>query len=88
MARRTAAVHVFALPGRRLQAVNRSATVAGGTRLRRRLSKIFQREMRGRRLRCQAPPRVGTNGNSHRRICQSPRTQRRRRRAWARRLEG
>jgi hypothetical protein len=43
MARRTAAVHVFALPGRRLQPANRSATVAGGTRLRRRLSKIFQR---------------------------------------------
>ena len=63
-------------------------SLAGGRRLRRRLSKIFHREMSGRRLRSQAPPRVGTNGNSHIRICQSPRTQRRRRRAWASRLEG
>ena len=88
MPRRTAAVHVTALPGRNSQAAKRSAIVAGGITLRRRLSKIFQREMSGRRLRSQVPPRVGTKGNSHVRICQSPRTQRRCRRAWASTLEG
>ncbi len=34
------------------------------------------------------PERVGTQGNSQRRICQSPRTQRCWRRAWARTLAG
>jgi oligopeptidase B len=44
-------------------------------RLRRRLSKIFQRESSESGLFCQ-PPAVGTHGNSHGRICQSPRVQR------------
>ena len=43
--------------------------------------------MSGRRLRS-SPPRDGTNGNSQSRICQSPRTQRCWRRAWASTLDG
>ena len=42
------------------------SSVAGGTRLRRRLSRIFQRAISGRRLRCQ-PVRDGTNGKQPRR---------------------
>ena len=53
-----------ALPGRTVQPRRSTASVAGAIRLRRRLSRIFQRAMSGRRLRCR-PVRDGTNGNSH-----------------------
>ena len=41
-------------PGSTVQPRTRSSTVAGATRARRRLSRIFQRAMRDSRLRCQA----------------------------------
>jgi hypothetical protein len=74
-------------PGSQVHAEASNATSPGATRLRRRLSKIFQRLMSGSRLRSR-PCRVGTTGSSHDRICQSPRTQRCWRRAWASTLEG
>ena len=76
-----------AWPGRSVQPSTRRVSVAGGTRLRRRLSRIFHRAMSGRRFRV-TPVRDGTKGNSHHRICQSPRTHRCWRRACARTLEG
>jgi len=84
---RAIAVHATGDPGRTVQPRSRSATVAGAIRLRRRLSRIFQREMSGRRLRC-GPVFDGTNGKSHHRICQSPRTQRCWRLACASTLDG
>ena len=65
----------------------RKASSAGAIRLRRRLSRIFQRLMNGSWLRAM-PCAVGTNGNSHSRICQSPRTHRRCRRTCARTVGG
>ena len=87
MAARMAAVHAAGLPGRNVQAATSRATFAGATRLRRRLSKILNREIRDKRLRMR-PERLGTHGKSQRRICQSPRTQRCSRREWARTLAG
>src|ERR1044072_8220252 len=49
------------------------STTAGATRLRRRLSKIFQREMSGSSLRSLCPCASGAVGKSPRAICQSPR---------------
>ena len=49
--------------------------------------RIFQRAIAGKRLRV-SPRRDGTSGNSQKRICQSPRTQRCWRRAWASTLPG
>jgi hypothetical protein len=69
------AVHRSGDPGSTDQPATNSAIWAGGTRLRRRLSRIFHREIIGRRLRS-TPDRVGIHGNSHHRICQSPRTHR------------
>ena len=69
-------VHTIRAPGSQVQARNNKVTVAGAIRLRRRLSKIFHREMSGRELRARPEPRVGTHGNNQSRICQSPRTQR------------
>ncbi len=63
------------------------ARYAGASRLRRRLSKILKRLISGSRLRSK-PVRVRTQGSSQPRICQSPRTQRCRRRACARTLAG
>jgi hypothetical protein len=88
MPSRTAANQRAGWPGTHVHTASSSATVAGGTRLRRRLSKIFQREMSGSRLRSRRPERVGTSGKSQRRICQSPRTQRCWRRACASTVEG
>ncbi len=84
----TPAVHTAGFPGSTVQASARSAAVPGAARLRRRLSKIFQRAISGRRLRSSRPPRVATHGKSQSRICQSPRTQRWRRRAWVSTLAG
>ena len=74
-------------PGSTVHPAISSASSVGATRLRRRLSRIFQRPMTGRVFRC-SPWRDGTNGNSHRRICQSPRIQRCCRRAWESTLDG
>ena len=63
------------------------ASSVGVTRLRRRLSRIFQRPISGSGLRLR-PWRDGTNGNSQNRICQSPRIQRCWRRACVRTLDG
>ena len=46
-----AAVHATGWPGRTVQPSTSRSSVAGGIRLRRRLSRIFQRAMSGRRLR-------------------------------------
>ena len=59
-----------------------SATVAGGTRLRRRLSKILKRAIGGSTLR--DGPGAGRPGQQPGAICQSPRTQR----CWRRREGG
>ena len=87
VARTTSTVQTAGLPGRIVHAASRRATVAGASRLRRRLSRIFHRERMGRWLRC-SPLRVGTKGKSQARICQSPRAHRCCRRAWVRTLEG
>ena len=60
-----------------------SAKVAGSTRLRRRLSRIFQRETREIGLGTRAPDSSGTRSVSHSTICQSPRSQRCFRRPYA-----
>ncbi len=80
-------VQIHAGAGSTVQASSSAASVAGAIRLRRRLSKSFQREMSGSRLRS-SPPRIGTTGKSHHSSCQSPRTQRCSRRVWASMLEG
>ena len=64
---------------RQHQAISNKSVAAAGTKLRRRLSKIFQRESAERGLRSERPAGPGTRGRSQRRICQSPRIQRRRR---------
>ena len=74
-------------PGRVVQPSTSRPRRAGASRLRRRLSRIFQRLIRGRWLRS-TPPVDGTHGNSHHRICQSPRTHRRCRRACASTVAG
>ena len=86
-AARPIAVHAAGVPGRTVQPRRSTATVTGAIRLRRRLSRIFQRDTSGRRLRCR-PVGDGTKGKSHHRICQSPRTQRCWRLACARTLDG
>src|SRR6188472_3152022 len=58
------------------QPIRRRAMVAGGTRLRRRLSKIFQRLKTESGLGSILPPPTGTQDLSQSIICQSPRTQR------------
>ncbi len=74
-------------PGSTVQPATSIARSRGVTRLRRRLSRIFQRPMSGSEFRLM-PWRDGTNGNSQKRICQSPRIQRCCRRACASTLEG
>ena len=74
-------------PGSTVQPATSSASSVGATRLRRRLSRIFQRPMSGSGLRLR-PRRDGTNGNSQNRICQSPRIQRCCRRACDSTLDG
>ena len=83
----TASVQIAGEPGNPIHAAASNPTIEGATRLRRRLSSIFQRLIRGRRLRSNAR-RVRTTGSSQLRICQSPRTQRCCRRACATTLEG
>ncbi len=58
---------------------NSSSSIATGTRLRRRLSKIFHRDKAEIGLRTRRPDRPRTRGSSHAAICQSPRIQRCRR---------
>src|SRR3989442_15737221 len=87
MPRITVSVHAQGAPGSHVHAEARSANVLGATRLRLRLSRIFQRLITGRRF-FSRPERVGTQGKSQVRTCQSPRTQRRCRLAWASTLEG
>ena len=77
----------MALPGSPSHAAAKSASKEGATRLRRRLSKIFQRLISGKVLRA-VPSRVFTRKNNQPSSCQSPRTQRWARRAWASTLEG
>ena len=62
-----------------VQPATRSSVNAAGARLRRRLSRIFQRDKPGEWIVLTRPPGPGTRGSSHRAICQSPRIQRRRR---------
>src|SRR3981081_4101803 len=62
---------------------SRSRKVAGSTRLRRKLSRIFQREPREIGLATWAPDSSGTYEKIHPAICQSPRSQRCLRRLWA-----
>jgi hypothetical protein len=69
---RISAVHSHGDPGSSSHAPTSAMTAAGGTSVRRRLSRIFQREMVGSVLRA-TPSRVGTSGKSQSRICQSPR---------------
>ena len=57
--------------------------MTGSTRLRRRLSRIFHREMVLMGLATNLPDSSGTRPKSHCAICQSPRTQRCLRRVWA-----
>ena len=61
------------------QPVTSSASTATGTRLRRRLSRIFQRDNAVSALRRQPACAVGAHGSSHGSSCQSPRIQRCRR---------
>src|SRR5262249_16616476 len=53
-----------------------SRKVEGSTRLRRKLSKIFQREITEIGFFTRAPDSSGTRGSSHSAICQSPLNQR------------
>ena len=69
-------VHSAGDPGRTVHAATSSTTSDGGIRLRRRLSRIFQREIAGSRLAHDAPLVSRHRGQSQRTICQSPRTQR------------
>ena len=69
-------VQNVAVPGRMVHPVTSRMTSAGGKRLRRRLSRIFQREIDGSVFRRRRPDASGTVRHSHRAICQSPRTQR------------
>ena len=54
----------------------RSRNVAGSTRLRRKLSRIFHREISEMGLAHARPASSGTSASSHPAICQSPRSQR------------
>ena len=74
-------------PGSTVHPATSKSSSVGDTRLRRRLSKIFQRPMSGTGFRLR-PRCDGTNGNSQKRICQSPRTQRCCRRACESTLDG
>ena len=62
-----------------VQPSSNSRVNAGGTRLRRRLSKIFHRDSPESGFFRRLPSRPGTPGSSQRAICQSPRIQRCRR---------
>ena len=76
MTKSASAVQSAGDPGMNVQAPASSRTSAGGTRLRRRLSRIFQRAIAGRVLGIDRPLPSATSGQIHRAICQSPRTQR------------
>jgi hypothetical protein len=62
-------------PGRNVQPATSITSSASGTTLRLRLSRIFHRAIRDSAFLVK-PRREGTNGNSQKRICQSPRIQR------------
>src|ERR1700754_2868642 len=70
-------------PGKIVHASTNQINSPGATRLRRRLSEIFQRAISGSGLRLVWPLAFGVRGNNQRMICQSPRVQRCRRLAYA-----
>src|SRR6266403_1579819 len=72
----TAAKRSTQAAGIQSQPARRRATVAGGTRLRRKLSKIFHRLKAESGLGSTLPAPTGTRGFSQSMICQSPRIQR------------
>ena len=76
-------MHVANKPSRGTssQLAKKKAMSAIGTRLRRRLSKIFHHDNAEIGLRIPRPSASGTRGSSHGKICQSPRIQRCRRTA-------
>ena len=74
----TPTVHHTGEPGSHVQPDTSKTRAAGLVRLRRRLSKIFQRSILDSAF-CVERSRVGTCGNNHRTSCQSPRTHRCRR---------
>src|SRR5687767_14692907 len=76
-------VHTTGEPGKNNQPAASSASNVGGTRLRLKLSKIFQILMVDKRFRA-IPFSLWTMGNNHGSNCQSPRIQRRIRRAYTR----
>ena len=88
MAARTAAVQTAGLPGRNVQPRNSRATVAGADQAAPQVVEDLPAGDEGEAVARAGRSGVGTHGNSHRRICQSPRTQRCWRRAWARTLDG
>ena len=67
---------IAAAPVDRAHEPSTTASIAGGTRLRRRLSKIFQRDKADIGLGPTCPERPLTDGSSQRAICQSPRIHR------------
>ena len=62
--------------GATYQPTSVNSTSAAGTRLRRRLSKIFQRDSPESGFRSLRPSAAGTRGKSQLTICQSPRIHR------------
>ena len=69
------AVQMSGEPGITVQLATSNASEAGANKLRRKLSKIFQRSILLRSL-AALPDARGTFGNSQGNNCQSPRTQR------------
>src|SRR5579862_4824926 len=84
----TISVHCRDRLGSISQPTSSTAKVATSERLRRRLSKICQREIALNGFGTSLPNDSGTRGKSHRPICQSPRTQRCFRRLYALTCEG
>src|SRR6185369_7084764 len=74
--RNTKRLHNSADPGTNAHEKTSHRNKEGALRLRRRLSRIFQRAINGSRFRTLRPSPLGTVGNSQRTICQSPRVHR------------
>src|SRR4029077_14236895 len=68
--------HIREGPGINNHVARSQRKIAGADKLRRKLSSIFQRDMRGRSFRTVRFSVFLTQGNIHPAICQSPRTQR------------
>src|ERR1051326_8861641 len=79
MTTRTNRLQSHAESGKIVQAATSHKNSEGASRLRRRLSKIFQRAISGRGLRTFCPLEFGTFGEHRGKIWQSPRVQRCRR---------